>query len=257
MELSLENQVVFISGSSRGIGLATAEAFLREKACVILNGRDDSRLEGERERLSSNYPNRVYTATGDATTTSGIQEIMEQIRNCTSQIDVFIANLGSGKPEDPDRLNIKEWRRFYEINVVANIALLKEMRPLLNKGEGKSIVFLSSIVAREKMSAPYGYAAAKSAIIILTKNLAKDLATDGFRVNCVLPGNIFFPGGRWEELRNQDQKGVDTYIKTEVPMRRFGKPEEIADAILFLSSKRAGFITGASLVVDGGQLSVF
>ena len=86
--------------------------------------------------------------------------------------------------------------------------------------------------------------------------MSRKWAGDGIRVNCVLPGNVFFQGGRWEELLNKDKRGVTEYIESCVPMKRFGEPKEIADMILFLSSKRASFITGAEISIDGGQLNV-
>ncbi|MBQ8945558.1 MAG: SDR family oxidoreductase [Lachnospiraceae bacterium] len=257
MELELAGKIVFISGSSRGIGLATATGFLKEGAEVILNGRDRESLLDIQKSFSAKYPGRIMIASGDATTENGISEILSQIRSFTSKIDIFVANLGSGKPQSSDKLDVEEWKRFYDINVLSNISLLKGLYPLLECGQSPNVIFISSIVAKEKMSAPYGYAAAKSAVLTLTKNLAKDWADKGIRVNCVLPGNVFFKGGRWEELKEQDPEGVDKYIREQVPMGRFGAPEEIADAIMFLCSARAGFITGASLVVDGGQLSIF
>ena len=257
MDLGLTGQKIFISGSSRGIGLATSKALLEEGAEVVLNGRNEKTLSTVCDSLSERYPDRVYAAAGDATTMEGIKGILSKVKAYTTNIDVFVANLGCGKPETDNKLDVDEWKRFYDINVLANISLLNEIYPLLEKGQKQSVVFLSSIVAREKMSAPYGYAAAKSALLTLTKNLAKDWAAAGIRVNCVLPGNIYFHGGRWEELRGQDPVGVDKYIQEQVPAGRFGTPEEIADAILFLCSQRAGFITGSSLVVDGGQSNTF
>ncbi len=254
MELGLEGKKVFISGSSRGIGLATAESFLSEGADVIINGRGASRLMDAYKMLSEKYPGHVYTVTGDLTDKSETDYICAQIKEIMPALDIFVANLGTGKPETPNALDVEEWKRFYDINVLSNIALLNGIMPMMEHEGEKNIVFISSIVAREKMSAPYGYAAAKSAILTLIKNLSYDLADKGFRVNGIMPGNILFPGGRWEELMQSDPKGVAEYIENNVPLKRFGTPREIADAVVFLCSERAAFITGASLVVDGGQM---
>ena len=114
------------------------------------------------------------------------------------------------------------------------------------------LLFVSSIAAIEAFGAPTDYSTAKSAVIALAKNIARKLAPD-VRVNVVAPGNVYFKGGSWDDKINKDQARVDELIKNTVPMNRFSTPEEIADSVLFLCSVRASFITGATLVVDGGQ----
>lgn len=112
---------------------------------------------------------------------------------------------------------------------------------------------LSSLAAYNRISAPYAYAAAKQAISVFSKYLSDDYAKKNIRVNSVVPGNVYYKGGRWEELVKQDEIGVKEYIENSVPLKRFATPDEIADAILFLASECASFITGTSLIVDGGQ----
>jgi 3-oxoacyl-[acyl-carrier protein] reductase len=116
-----------------------------------------------------------------------------------------------------------------------------------------AIVFVNSIVAVESTPAPLAYSSAKAALLNYTKNLARQVAADGIRVNTVAPGNIFFDGGSWDKHLQARRDEVLGYIASEVPMQRFGKPEEIADAVAFLASARASFVTGACLVADGGQ----
>lgn len=255
MELGLTGKIVFITGSTRGIGLATAKGFLSEGATVILNGRNRVELDGIVESLNAVYCNRIFGLAGDITNQVESEEVVRMINDQFQHLDVLVANLGSGKPECDNPLCVSEWKRFYEVNVLGNLGTVDKLHPLLQRSASPSVIFLSSIVARQRVSAPVGYAAAKSGVLSLAKYLSKNWADDNIRVNCILPGNIYFKGGRWEELDNTDHDGVSNYINTEVPMKRFGKPEEIADAILFLSSSRASYITGASIVVDGGQLS--
>ena len=112
---------------------------------------------------------------------------------------------------------------------------------------------ISSLAACDRIEAPYAYAAAKEGVKVLTKYLADDYAERNVRVNCVIPGNVLFPGGRWEELMERDRSGTEKYIRENVPLRRFAKPEEVAAAVVFLASDRASFITGTSIIVDGGQ----
>ncbi len=255
MKLELKEKKVFISGSSKGIGLAIAEGFLEEGAQVILNGHNQIRLSQEENRLKKLYPGKVYSVLGDLTTEQGGAQAKKVIENIFGSLDVFIANLGNGRPKNNNHLEIAEWQRFYDINVLGTVRLLNCLYPLLKIGQYPNIVLISSIVAKEKMMAPYGYAAAKGALLTLTRYLSKDWACDGIRVNCVLPGNIYFEGGRWEELKMANTEAVERYILSSVPMKRFGIPREISDVVLFLASGRASFITGAALAIDGGQMS--
>jgi 3-oxoacyl-[acyl-carrier protein] reductase len=118
---------------------------------------------------------------------------------------------------------------------------------------GGRIVFVASRGAFRGEPTHPAYGASKAGMISLAQSLARRLGPRGIRVNLVAPGNIIFPGGRWEELRNANPEGVDAMIEREVPMKRFGTPEEIADAVLFLASERSSFTTGAVLVADGGE----
>ena len=254
MELGLGGKRVLITGSSRGIGLACAKAFLDEGAIVILNGRNAEHLHRIAEELRESNEDRVYSVVADVLTDNGAGSIQRFVKEKIQGLDIFIANLGNGKAERTDPLDTSEWKRFYDINVLGNLKMLNAIHDFLVHGENPNMVFVSSVIAKEASQAPAGYAAAKSAVLTLNKYLSRSWAEDGIRVNCVLPGNVYFEGGRWEELKRADEDGVSEYIRSVVPMKRFARPEEVADAILFLSSERASFITGAELSVDGGQM---
>jgi 3-oxoacyl-[acyl-carrier protein] reductase len=123
---------------------------------------------------------------------------------------------------------------------------------MLKKSKG-TLLFISSIIGMEAFGAPTDYSTAKSVIIALAKNMTRKLASDGVRVNVFAPGNDYFKGGSWDEKIQQDKKRVDKILKSTVPMNRFAIPQEIANSAVFLCSDRASFITGTTLVVDGGQ----
>ena len=128
----------------------------------------------------------------------------------------------------------------------------KKTNGLLGKKSRGSIIFISSICGVEALGAPTDYSVAKAALNAFSKNLAKKVGPE-VRVNTVVPGNIYFEGGTWAEKIKSSKAKVDEMLETEVPLIRLGKPEEVADAVTFLCSERASFITGATLVVDGGQ----
>ena len=147
----------------------------------------------------------------------------------------------------------EEWEKSFDINLFSTVKLVQAFDGLWNEERGGSIVMLSSLAAYNRISAPYAYAAAKQGISVFSKYLSDDYAKRNIRVNSVVPGNVFYKGGRWEELVKRDETGVKEYIENSVPLKRFASPDEIANAIVFLASDCASFITGTSLVVDGGQ----
>ena len=123
----------------------------------------------------------------------------------------------------------------------------------IKKSQG-SIVFISSIASLKDLGAPFGYASSKLSLNFYSKLLANRLAKYNVKVNNIIPGNIFFKGGSWEKKIHKNSKKIKSMIENSVPLKRFGKPEEIADLAIFLLSPKSGFITGAEIVIDGGQV---
>lgn len=254
MDLGLTDKKVFVTASSQGIGYSIAESFLKEGACVLLNGRNEKKLQQCYEVLQEKYGTaKIYSFVGDITKEDVILQCKKYIKSLWGKLDILIPNLGSGKPVGESRMDIKEWEFLMNTNLLSAVNVVTAFMDMLSPNDNSSIIFISSIAACERISAPYAYAASKNAVRTLSNYLSGDLAEKLIRVNCVIPGNILFTGGRWEELYNNDKDGVETYINTNVPLKRFGRPEEIADAVVFLASERAKFITGAELVIDGGQ----
>lgn len=256
MDLGLKNKRVLITGACQGIGLATAEEFLKEGATVCITGRDKLKLQAAKSQLEKNHTSeRIMTFCGDATDEKDIDKLLHSIEQIWDGVDVVIPNIGTGKPLDSNPLAMNEWKRLFEANLLGGIRLIEAFLDLLKRCEG-NIVMISSIVSRQIFGTSYAYAASKSSVLTFAKYLAKDLAKDKVRVNCVLPGNVLFDGGRWEEIIAQS--GQETYenIQAIVPMQRFGRPEEIASGITFLASSKASFITGSFLTIDGGQSSI-
>jgi 3-oxoacyl-[acyl-carrier protein] reductase len=254
VDLQLAGRVALVAGSSRGIGKAIAEAFLREGCRTVITGRDAPSLEQTRREFQERYGNdRLLALGGDFTDAAVIQNGLAGVRDRWGHIDAVVANIGSGRGRPGWQADEADWQNLLQVNLWGSVRLVQASLPeLVQQGSG-SIVIISSITGIEATPAPLAYSAAKAALVNLAKNLARQLGTAGVRVNCVAPGNILFPGGSWEQHLAQRPAEVRRYIETEVALQRFGKPEEVADLVVFLCSDRASFITGACVVADGGQ----
>jgi 3-oxoacyl-[acyl-carrier protein] reductase len=255
MDLHVDKQVVFVAGSSRGIGRAIAETLLAEGACVILTGRDERSLERACAEVkdSSNH-DRVLAITGDFSDASVIASAFERTAAHFGRIDHLIANLGAGSGEPGWNPAESEWQRLFQLNFFASVRLTQSVLPyLLANPNGGSILYISSIVAIEASSAPLPYSAAKASLLNYSKNLARQLGAQKIRVNSIAPGNIYFPGGTWQRRLDEKPDSVNAMLGTDVPQKRFGTPAEIASLAAYLCSKHAAFCTGGCYVVDGGQ----
>jgi 3-oxoacyl-[acyl-carrier protein] reductase len=261
MELGLEGSVVLVSGASRGIGLAIAEGFFAEGAKVALVARDAARLEAAARSLDPAGA-RAVSVVGDVSTDAGAAAAFAGVEAKLGPVDVLVNNvggsLGSGKFGD---VSLEEFRRVLDVNLWSAVALSEHAvrsmkRPregaIDERPRGGVILHVSSISAREYCSsAPY--AAAKSALTGLTKEMGVDLAPSGIRVSAIAPGSILFEGGSWDRRSKEMPERIEKMKREELPWGRFGTVHEVADVAVFLASRRASWITGSTIVVDGAQ----
>src|SRR5205823_7522637 len=199
---------------------------------------------------------RVMTFAGDLTDASVVGEAKARVMAQWGAVDVLVCNIGSGTAKNGWQLTAADWEPVFQINLWATVRLIEVFLPSMVEAERGNIILISSIAGLESLGAPIPYAAAKAAIERYSKDLARRVGRHGVRVNTVAPGNILFRGGIWQRKLEADALGVNTMIAAEVPLGRFGAPEEIGAAVAFLASGRAAFITGACLVADGGQTRV-
>jgi 3-oxoacyl-[acyl-carrier protein] reductase len=252
MDLQLTDRVAFVAGSSRGIGRAIAAALLREGCRVCITGRDRVALDATSGDLRERFKERVLAIQGDFTEASVIDAALATINLTWGGPDIVVANVGSGSGVQGWRQEQDEWNRLFNLNFFGSVRLSQAVIPYMQPNGG-SILFVASVVAVETTAAPLPYSAAKAALLNYSKNLSRIVASDKIRVNCLAPGNVLFPGGSWERhLKNRPEE-VENYISTEVPQKRFGKPEEIADFAAFMVSPVSGFATGGCYIMDGGQ----
>lgn len=253
MDLLLKNKSVLVTGSSKGIGYYIARAFLSEGARVMVTGRDQERLMAAEESL--NKTGQVISFCGDMTEPSAVEQAVAKTVKQFGGLDIVVANIGKGSVGGTD-ISLEGWQAALRDNFIGAMLLSSKAMPHLAERKG-NIIFIASIAGVESIGASIPYSASKAALLSAMKGLAKEYGPQGIRVNAIAPGNILFPGGKWEQKLLEKKEFFENYIKTEVPLQRFGTPEEIANVALFLASPLSSFTTGACFVVDGGQTQRF
>lgn len=254
MHPNLRGKVILIGGASGGIGGAISRGFLHEGCKVALVGRDGEKLSNLVENLSSEFgTTNICSVVTDCNTESEINSTVKSIISQWSRLDVAIANIGDGRSESDAIPSHESFTNALQVNLRVAENIARATQSELSRSRG-SLLFISSIAGLQVTGAPTDYSVAKAGLVMLSKQLAHKFAPN-IRVNCIAPGNIYFPGGRWEELLKSDPLATETMLKTKIPLNRFGTPEDVANAVVFLSSDSASFITGSCLTIDGGQTS--
>jgi len=247
LDLGLKGRVAAITGASRGIGFAIAQALLAEDCRVAICARDQAGLDRAAQTLGAH----VFPQPADVTRPGEVERFIESAAGHFGRLDILVHNAGGGGGAALDEAD-SEFARAIEINVLAGRRAARAAVPFMRKQGGGRIVFITSVYGRES-GGRGGYNVAKSAEISLAKALSRELAADSILVNSVAPGSILFPGSSWERRRNADPEGIAHFVKSDLPLGRFGKPEEVAAVVVFLVSDRASLVTGACWTVDGGQ----
>ena len=250
MDLQLKGKTALISGSSKGIGLSIATSLYNEGCKVVINSRHTKTLK----TIAKKIGNDVSYFAADVTKNSECKALVKHVLRTFGNIDVLICNVGNGNSSKPGKEKITDWKKMIDINLNSTINLITESLESLKKTHG-SIVCISSIAGIETTGAPIPYSIAKSSLNSYVKNASKPLAKFWIRINAAAPGNILFAGSVWEKNLKKNESKVKNTITTKVAMDRFGTPEEVANAVVFLASPKSSFTTGTVLVVDGGQIT--
>ena len=251
MDLGLHHKSALITGASRGLGLAIAQALAAEGCRLAIAARGKEALEDASQALRQAGA-EVLALPADVTVRADLVHLVEETLRCYGKIDILVHNAGGAKGQDVFDTSEADWQEALALNVTALATLAQLVVPSMRKQREGRIIAISSIFGRES-GGRMAYNALKAASISLTKALARDLAKDRILVNSVAPGSLLFPGSSWERKLHADPQGIGRFIKNELPLGRFGTPEEVAALIVFLAAPVASLVTGACIPVDGGQ----
>lgn len=265
MDLQLDGKIALVTGSSKGIGEGVAKGLAKEGAVVIVHGRNKAKTEDVAQDIAA-AGGTAHVVLGDLTQEAAVKAVVDQAKAPHGSIDILINNAGgSAAPENWTTTKADTWASVYDRNVVAAARLISIVLPEMKAKRWGRIINISSLAALMPPANRPDYSAAKAAMIAMTASLAKDCARDGVTVNTVSPGTIqsvsletafrkaaadkgLAMDAPWVEV-----EGLALPLFAQVPMGRVGTIEEIADAIAFLASPRASYITGANLRLDGGM----
>ena len=246
MDLGLKGKGVIVTGASKGIGRAIALAFADEGANLAICARGKEGLESIAAELRTKGV-QVHAARCDVGDAAALDAFLDASHAALGRVDVLVNNPSAMAFGDDHQ----SWQSSFDIDLMAGVRAAQKVIPWMAENGAGSIIHISSISGR-MVGTPAAYSAMKAAQINHAKTLAVTLAPQRIRVNAVLPGSIFFDGGVWDVTKAQNRPFYDA-ILAGIPSGRMGTPEEVANAVVFLGSEKASWITGAVLDVDGGQ----
>jgi 3-oxoacyl-[acyl-carrier protein] reductase len=244
--MDFKDKVVVVTGAARGIGKQIAYSFAKRKAKVVLFDLDQVQLEAAKKELSSITECQSYSI--DVTNSQQLSNVIDKVIDKFSKIDILVNNAGITKDNLALRLSETDWDKVLEVNLKGAFLTSKVVLKRMLKQRSGKIINISSIIGIIGNFGQSNYAASKAGLIGLTKSLSKEVGARGINVNAVAPGYI--------ETKMTDvlpDKVKEEMLK-RIPLKRFGSSEDVANAVLFLSSDLADYVTGQVVVVDGGMI---
>ncbi|PSL35378.1 SDR family oxidoreductase [Chitinophaga ginsengisoli] len=246
----LQNKTALVTGGNSGIGFATAKEFIQQGAKVIITGRNATALEEAKQSLGEN----AFTLLSDASNMEDVFQLQQQVKAIFPSLDILFINAGVAKLAPFETMTEAQYDETFNINVKSAYFTIQQLLPLFN--DGGSIVLNTSINSHIGMANTTLYAASKGALITMARTLSTELLSRRIRVNAISPGPVKTPLYDKFGFDKEQAEAVQASIVGQVPMGRFGTPEEIARIVTFFASEDSSFVIGAELIADGGMITL-
>jgi 3-oxoacyl-[acyl-carrier protein] reductase len=257
MNLGLKGKVAIVAASSQGIGRATAEAFASEGCKVALCARNQQTLSEAADNIRRRYRAEVLDEALDVTDARAVQEFVQAVVAKFGGADICVTNAGGPPAKGFLAASVDDWRKALEANFLSTVYFAREVIPHMQRKRCGRIITITSITTKQPVADLVLSNAVRAAVVGLVKSLANEFGKDGILVNNVGPG--FTATDRLKELAKSRSSSSGTSEErifegwaAEVPLRRLGEPREVADTIVWLASERASYVTGQTVLVDGG-----
>ncbi|MFZ0321345.1 MAG: SDR family oxidoreductase [Candidatus Sulfotelmatobacter sp.] len=254
----MKNRVALVAASSQGIGLATAEAFAAEGCRVAVCARNRQTLHAAAEKIRQQYNVEVLAEAFDVTDAAAVSRFVAAVAQKFGSVDICVTNAGGPPAKGFLAASLEEWQRALELNFLSTVYFAREVIPHMQRKRWGRIITITSITTKQPVTDLVLSNAVRAAVVGLVKSLANEFGKDGILVNNVGPG--FTATNRLKELArarsaasgNTEQEIFDAWA-ADAPLKRLGAPSEVADTIVWLASERASYITGQTVLVDGGM----
>jgi len=258
MNLGLKGKVALVAASSQGIGRATAEAFAAEGCCVAMCARNQQALQSAAEKIRQDYKVEVIAEAFDVRDAAAVKRFVAQVANTFGSVDICVINGGGPPAKGFLSTNLEDWQHAINVNFLSNVYFAREVIPHMQKKRWGRIITITSITTKQPVADLVLSNAVRAAVVGLVKSLANEFGKDGILVNNVGPG--FTATDRLKELAasrssasGKSQQEIFDSWAADAPLQRLGEPREVADTIVWLASEAASYITGQTVLVDGGM----
>jgi 3-oxoacyl-[acyl-carrier protein] reductase len=249
MDLELKDKVAFIAASSQGLGRAVAMELAKEGANVIINGRKKESLEKTKADIEQQTGASVFAVVGDLSVSADRKRVIDETLKAYESVDILVTNTGGPPSGKFEQFKEEDWENAFKSLLASAVGLINGFLPGMKQKRSGRIIAITSQAVKQPVGNLILSNSVRASVAGLIKTLSVELGQYNITVNNVMPG--YTETDRLKHLVN-DNPSFESSAKAEIPLGRFGKPEEFAAAVTFLASQRASFITGVSLAIDGG-----